>query len=150
MASSERVVVRTGYLLDTNAISEWMKPLPDRGLMEWSHATDEDLLFLSVVTIGEVRRGIERLPEGRRKARLTTWLAEEVMDRFGKRLLSVDSAVSQAWGRMRARADLQGRGVDPIDGLIAATAESHGLTVVTRNRKDFANTGVPVICPWDD
>ncbi len=144
------MVERIGYLLDTNAISEWMKPLPDPGLMDWSHATDEDLLYLSAVTIGEVRRGVERLPDGRRKARLTAWLAEDIIDRFGKRLLPVDAAVAQAWGRMRARADRQGQAVDPIDGLIAATAESHGLTVVTRNRKDFANTGVPVISPWDE
>ncbi|MGW0249387.1 PIN domain-containing protein [Nocardia goodfellowii] len=147
-ASAERVVERPGFLLDTNAISEWIKPLPDPGLMEWSHATDEDRMYLSALTIGEVRRGVDRLRDGSRKARLTAWLAEDVVDRFGDRLLCVDTAVAQAWGRIRARAESDGQSVDPVDGLIAATAESYGLVVVTRNRKDFLATGVPVLCPW--
>ncbi|MEU0876672.1 type II toxin-antitoxin system VapC family toxin [Nocardia brasiliensis] len=139
-----------GYLLDTNAVSEWIKPRPDPALMTWLHDEDEDRMFLSVITIGEIRRGVDRMSDGRRKVRLTTWLSDEVVDRFDKRLLPVDLGVSQAWGRIRARAEAVGRRVDPIDALIAATAEAHGLAVVTRNRKDFRGAGVPLVCPWGE
>lgn len=139
-----------GYLLDTNAVSEWIKPRPDPGLMQWLHEADEERMFLSVITIGEIRRGIDRMSDGRRKARLTTWLAEQVADRFDERLLPVDFGVAQAWGRIRARSEGLGQRVDAVDGLIAATAEAHGLAVVTRNRKDFQGTGVRLLCPWDE
>lgn len=107
-------------------------------------------MFLSVITIGEIRRGVDRMSDGRRKARLTTWLPEQVADRFDERLLPFDFGVAQAWGRIRARSDGVGQRVDVVDGLIAATAEAHGLAVVTRNRKDFHGTGVRVPCPWDE
>ncbi|MFI9404289.1 type II toxin-antitoxin system VapC family toxin [Nocardia sp. NPDC052316] len=137
-----------GYLLDTNAVSEWIKPRPDPGLIEWLHEADEERMFLSVITIGEIRRGVERMPNGRRKARLTTWLSDQVTDRFDARLLPIDLGVAQAWGRIRARAEGAGHQVDAVDALIAATAEAHGLAVVTRNEKDFRGTGVQVLCPW--
>lgn len=90
------------------------------------------------------------MSDGRRKARLTTWLSEQVADRFDKRLLPVDFGVAQAWGRIRARAESIGQRVDAVDALIAATAEAHGLAVVTRNRKDFRGTGVRLLCPWGE
>lgn len=139
-----------GYLLDTNAVSEWIKPRPDPGLIGWLHEADEERMFLSVITIGEIRRGVDRMSDGRRKARLTTWLSEQVADRFDQRLLPVDFGVAQAWGRIRARAEGIGQRVDAVDALIAATAEAHGLAVVTRNRKDFRGTGVRLLCPWDE
>ncbi|WP_433656600.1 type II toxin-antitoxin system VapC family toxin [Nocardia sp. CA-128927] len=138
------------YLLDTNAVSEWVKPRPDPGLMDWLHEADEERMFLSVITIGEIRRGVDRMSDGRRKARLTTWLCEQVADRFDERLLPVDFGVAQAWGRIRARAERVGERVDAVDALIAATAEAHGLAVVTRNRKDFRGTGVQLLCPWNE
>ncbi|QBS45696.1 VapC toxin family PIN domain ribonuclease [Nocardia sp. CS682] len=137
-----------GYLLDTNAVSEWIKPRPDPGLIEWLHDADEERMFLSVITIGEIRRGVDRMSNGRRKARLTTWLSDQVTDRFDARLLPIDLGVAQAWGRIRARAERAGHRVDAVDALIAATAEAHGLAVVTRNEKDFRGTGVQVLCPW--
>ncbi|WP_246181030.1 type II toxin-antitoxin system VapC family toxin [Nocardia ninae] len=137
-----------GYLLDTNAVSEWIKPRPDPGLIEWLHDADEERMFLSVITIGEIRRGVDRMSNGRRKARLTTWLSDQVTDRFDARLLPIDLGVAQAWGRIRARAEGAGHRVDAVDALIAATAEAHGLAVVTRNEKDFRGTGVQVLCPW--
>ncbi|MFF3223202.1 type II toxin-antitoxin system VapC family toxin [Nocardia suismassiliense] len=137
-----------GYLLDTNAVSEWIKPRPDPGLIEWLHDADEERMFLSVITIGEIRRGVDRMSNGRRKARLTTWLSDQVTDRFDARLLPIDLGVAQAWGRIRARAEGVGHRVDAVDALIAATAEAHGLAVVTRNEKDFRGTGVQVLCPW--
>ncbi|MCP9624027.1 type II toxin-antitoxin system VapC family toxin [Nocardia otitidiscaviarum] len=136
------------FLLDTNAVSEWVKPQPNRGLADWFDSIDEDRTFLSVVTLGELRRGVDRLPDGKRRERLSAWLTEEVPDRFAGRLLPIDEVVALAWGRLRARVDVLGRCVDPVDGLIAATAESHGLTIVTRNVRDFEVTGVPIVDPW--
>lgn len=146
----EALVERSGYLLDTNTVSEWVKPHPDPGLIEWLRDADEDRTFLSVITLGEVRYGIDRMAEGRRKTRLSGWVSDEIIDRFRHRVLPVDLAVAQGWGRMRARAGGVGKCVSMLDALIAATAETHGLTVVTRNRKDFAATGVPMICPWSE
>lgn len=136
------------FLLDTNAVSEWIKPQPDRGLVEWLDSIDEDRTYLSVLTFGELRRGLDRMADGRRRERLVRWLTDELADRFEGRLLPIDDVIAQAWGRMRARADLMGRSVDPTDALFAATAESHGLTLVTRNVRDFEATGVPIVNPW--
>ena len=138
------------YLLDTYAVSDWMKPRPDPGLIEWLDSVDEDRTYLSVITLGELRRGVERLPDSARRERLAQWLTDELLDRFAGRVLGVDEVVAQAWGRLSARIEKLGRPVDPIDGLLAATAESHRMGLVTRNVKDFQNTGVPLICPWDD
>lgn len=136
------------FLLDTNAVSEWLKPRPDPGLVRWLDAIDEDRTHLSVVTIGELRRGVDRMADGHRKERLARWLTDELPVRFEGRLLPIDEAIAQAWGRVRARTDLMGRSVDPVDALFAATAESHGLTIVTRNVRDFEPTGVPIVNPW--
>lgn len=139
----------TNYLLDTNAVSEWMKPRPDPGLVRWLDVADEDRLYLSVVTVGEIQQGVERLPESAKRERLAEWLSNELLDRFSGRLLPVDIAVARAWGRIRARAESAGRGVGAVDALIAATAESNGLEVVTRNVADFESTGVTVVDPWE-
>ncbi|MEV6554962.1 type II toxin-antitoxin system VapC family toxin [Nocardia sp. NPDC051756] len=138
------------YLLDTSAVSEWVKPRPDPGLSLWLHTADEDRLHLSVITLGEIRKGIEKMVDSPKKRRLVDWLTESLIDRFEGRLLSVDGIVAQAWGRMVARTEGSGNPVEAADALIAATAESHGLEVVTRNVKHFAPTGVPVVCPWRD
>lgn len=136
------------YLLDTNAVSEWVKPKPDDGLVRWLDEIDEDRTFLSVLTVGELRKGIERLAPGARKRRLSGWLADELVERFADRLLPVDVAVAEAWGRILARAETTGVTVAGVDGLIAATAEVNELTVVTRNAAHFRPTGVGVHCPW--
>lgn len=136
------------YLLDTNAVSEWVKPRPDVGLVRWLDGIDEDRTYLSVLTVGELRKGVERLSPGSRKGRLSTWLSDELPDRFAGRILPVDLAVGDAWGRMLSRAEAAGSGVGGIDGLIAATAEVHQLEVVTRNVAHFRSTGVRVHCPW--
>ncbi|GAA5083080.1 type II toxin-antitoxin system VapC family toxin [Nocardia iowensis] len=136
------------YLLDTSAVSEWVKPRPDPGLTQWLHTTDEDRLHLSVITLGEIRKGIEKMPDSPKKRRLVEWLTESLIDRFEGRLLSVDATVAQAWGRMVARTEGNGNPVEPADALIAATAVSHGLEVVTRNVGHFGPTGVAIVCPW--
>ena len=136
------------FLLDTNAVSEWQKPLPDPGFATWFAAIDEDSLFLSVVTLAELRFGVERLPASRRRTRLQTWLEEDLTRRFAGRVLGVDSAVAHVWGRLAARAAAAGRAMGDRDAILAATAQAAGLTVVTRNVRDFAVTGTPVLNPW--
>lgn len=136
------------YLLDTAAVSEWVRPRPDPGVVGWLDEVDEDRTYLSVITIGELRRGVERLPPGRRRDRLATWLDDALVDRFAGRLLPVGREVAETWGRLTAALGKRGRSVGTADTLIAATAEAHQLRVVTRNVSDFEPTGVPVVNPW--
>jgi toxin FitB len=136
------------YLLDTNAISEWVKPRPDPGIVRWLDEVDEDRTFLSVIAIGEIRKGVQRLADGRRRDRLDRWLLHELPERFGDRMLPVDAEIAGEWGRLLARAEEAGTPVGGIDGLIAATAKVHQLHVVTRNVAHFQPTGVEVLCPW--
>jgi toxin FitB len=136
------------FLLDTNAISEWVKPPPDPGIAAWLDEVDEDRTYLSVITLGELRKGVDRLAGGTRRDRLDQWLASELPDRFGERMLPVDATIADQWGRLLARAESAGTTVGGIDALIAATATVHGLHVVTRNVDHFRCTGVDVISPW--
>lgn len=138
------------YLLDTTAVSEWVKPRPDPGIARWLDEVDEDRTFLSVITVGELRRGVERLAAGRRRNDLTSWLDHRLPERFEGRLLPVGTEVADAWGRLTARLERRGRKVGAMDTLIAATAEHHRLRVVTRNVTDFEPTGVAVVNPWTD
>jgi|SRR5579872_6144112 len=138
------------YLLDTNAVSEWFKPRPDPGVVRWLDEVDEDRTYLSVITLGELRKGVDRLADGRRRDRLDRWLAGELPERFGGRLLSADAVVADEWGRLLASAESAGSAVDHAGALIAATARVHGLQVVTRNVRHFAATGVGVISPWQN
>jgi predicted nucleic acid-binding protein len=109
---------------------------------------DEDRVYLSVVTLAELRHGVERLVDSRRRARLEGWLQRDLADRFAGRLLVIDGPVADAWGRLVTRADIAGRPLSVMDGFIAATAHVHELTLVTRNGQDFAPTGVDVHNPW--
>jgi predicted nucleic acid-binding protein len=136
------------YLLDTNAISEWVKPRPDPLLMEWMASTDEDQVFLSVVSVAEIRRGIELMSPGIRRDRLTTWLTIELPVRFERRVLSIDQPVADAWGLITAGAQRNGTGLDTMDAFLAATASVHRLTLVTRNTLDFARLGIELLNPW--
>lgn len=139
-----------GHLLDTNVVSEWMKPHPNPGVIEWLDNADEDTTYLSVLSIGEIRRGVDRLSDSRRRDQLARWLTDDLAGRFVGRLLSVDLATANAWGRLRARTEQIGRTMPGTDALLAATAESHDLEIVTRNVADFAASGVPVHNPWTD
>jgi toxin FitB len=136
------------YLLDTNVISEWVRPRPDPGIVRWLDEVDEDRTYLSVITLGELRKGVDRLADGRRRERLDRWLAGELPDRFSGRLLPVDAAIADEWGRLLARAEKAGRPADGVDALIGATAKVHGLQVVTRNTAHFRQAGIGVISPW--
>jgi predicted nucleic acid-binding protein len=137
-----------GYLVDTNCISEAVRLRPDPRVMSWLEAADEDLLYLSVLTLGEIRKGVASLPQGRRRVSLESWLNLELQARFLGRILSIDEAIADRWGLLAATAKNKGRGLSAIDGLLAATAIQHNLTIVSRNDSDFAHTQVPVLNPW--
>ncbi len=136
------------FLLDTNVISEWTRPVPDPGVVQWLSKVNEDDTHLSVVTLAEVRRGIERLPEGARRRRLVAWVDRDLKDRFAGRILGVDAAVADAWGRLVAGRERVGRPIGAMDGFIAATAQVHQLTVVTRNVHDFDLVLDRIVDPW--
>ena len=139
----------TGFLLDTNCISEFVSPRPERRVLNWLDSTDEGLLFLSVLTLGEIRKGVDRTAPGKRRTRLESWLALELPLRFSGRILPISRAVADRWGSLSAEGIRRGRPLAIIDGLLAATALEHHLTLVSRNVDDFAVTGLPVLNPWD-
>jgi toxin FitB len=138
-----------GFLLDTNCISELVRSKPEPRVLAWMEAADERLLHLSVLTLGEIRKGIACLPQSRRRMRLETWLALELQARFSGRILPIDAAIADRWGLLAADAKRQGRPLSSIDGLLAATALQHNLTIVSRNVGDFAYTQAPVLNPWE-
>jgi toxin FitB len=138
-----------GFLLDTNCISELVRANPSASVLKWAEAADERLLYLSVLTLGEIRKGIAILPSGVRRTKLQTWLELELKMRFAGRILSVDSVVADRWGVIAAAAKRTGRPISAIDGLLAATALHHDLAIVTRNVADFAAAQVQVVNPWE-
>jgi hypothetical protein len=138
-----------GYLLDTNVISELMKHRPSARVVTWVDATPEDLLYLSVISLGEVRKGIELLADDNpARSALQTWLDRDVQLRFAGRLLTFDDAVAERWGVVEAIARRRRLTIPTIDAQLAATALHHGLTFVTRNTEDVGPAGVPVFNPW--
>ena len=139
----------TDYLLDTNVVSELVRPNPDANVIAWVRAGDETSYYLSVLTFGEIRRGIERLPQGPRRERLRLWLEVDLTDRFTGRILDIDRRVAEIWGIIMARGAAASVRLPSIDILIAATAERHGMVVATRNLRDFAFAAVASINPWD-
>jgi hypothetical protein len=136
------------FLLDTNVVSEWTKPRPNPGVVEWLGQVDEDEVFLSVVTFAELRHGIERLPISTRRRQLDEWLRNELPVRFEARIIGVDGAIADEWGRLVARREGRGRPIQAMDALIAATAQVHGLTLVTRNTADFHPSVKSILNPW--
>jgi hypothetical protein len=139
----------SGFLLDTNIISELIEPRPEPKVAAWIEAADESLLYLSVLTLGEIRKGIAALPRTARRGRLEAWLETDLRARFSGRILPVDEAVADRWGLLTGEASRKGIRLPVIDGLLAATALSHNLTLVTRNAQDVAATGVPTLNPWE-
>jgi len=135
------------FLLDTNAVSEWTKPRPNPGLFGCMESTDEDRVFISVITLAELRYGVERLAMGARRRRLEAWLSHEVPLRFEGRILPVDAHIAEAWGRTVSRSDAAGRPIGAMDAFLAATAEFHHLTLVTRDVSDFQLLKA-VLNPW--
>jgi toxin FitB len=137
-----------GYLLDTNCISEAVRSRPEPRVMSWLECADETLLYLSVLTLGEIRKGVASLPQSRRRTALETWLDAELQARFSTRILPIEVAIADRWGLLAAAARSKGRALSTIDGLLAATAIHHNLTIVSRNDSDFTGIQVPVLNPW--
>jgi predicted nucleic acid-binding protein len=139
----------SGFLLDTNVISELVRPKAEPKVRAWVASTDESLLYLSVLTFGEIRKGIVALQNASRRVELEAWLDGDLTLRFSNRILAIDQAVADRWGRLAAQAGAKSP-LPVIDGLIAATALHYNLTLVTRNTKDVAATGVPLFDPWTE
>jgi len=137
------------YILDTCVISELAQLQPAPAVAEWVEAQQEEHLFLSVLTLGELRKGIARLPNSRKRLRLENWLDHDLKLRFAGRWLLLDEEVAERWGMITAATERQGLVVPVLDGLIAATALVHGMVVVTRNTRDMAATGVLLLNPWE-
>ena len=136
------------FLLDTNIISEPMKPQPNAGVFKWLAEADEDRVFLSVITLMELRYGVERLEAGRRRKRLEEWLEHDLKDRFEARILTVNAEVADTSGRLVAESEFAGRPIETRDALIGATAKTYGLALVTRNTRDFEAIVKNLLDPW--
>ena len=136
-----------GYLIDTNCISELMRVSPDQRVVRWFSSANEESLYLSVLTIGEIRKGIANIPSGKRREILSTWL-DSLKERFAGRIVPVNDLVAEHWGHLSADAKRKGTPVGVIDGLIAATAIEYDFTVVSRNIDDFSHVPVSVLNPW--
>lgn len=135
------------YLLDTCAVSELAKPAPDQRVTAWMSNTPPNRLFLSSVTIGEIRKGLTKLSESRRKNELTHWL-NTLLEDYRERIHPIDTPVAENWGILQGIAEKSGLPMSVIDGLIAATAYTHNLILVTRNVDDFQAGNVPLFNPW--
>ena len=138
----------SGFLLDTNCVSELVRVKPEPCVIAWTEAVDETLLYLSVLTLGEIRKGLAALPQGRRRTHLETWLDVEFHARFAGRILPIDAQVADRWSLLTAGAKRAGKTLATIEGLLAATALHDNLTIVSRNLSDFASVPVQLLNPW--
>ncbi len=136
------------YLLDTCVISEVIKPQADKNVISWMKSQDEDSLYLSVLTFGEIEKGIEKAPKGIRKRKLQLWVEEDLKKRFEGRIVPINLDVSVKWGAIQGAAELLGKPMPAIDGLIAVSGLVHNCIVVTRNISDMEQSTVELINPW--
>jgi len=137
------------YLLDTCVISELIKPKPNSKVIKWLRSCQDESLFLSSLTIGEIQKEISRLPNSRKKNKLQNWLDSELIQRFDKRVLGIDFKVAQKWGEIQASSEIAGIKMPVIDSLIASIGIVFDLTVVTKNTVDMKNSGVRLFNPWE-
>jgi hypothetical protein len=138
-----------GILLDTNVVSELVAAAPAPQVLRWMAIKAPGDLFLSVITLGELTKGVARLDAGRRRERLTRWLAEDLPGQFTGRVLPLDQAVAVRWGEMMAEAERRGRPRPAVDLQIGATAACLGLAIATRNVSDFEDLGLEIVNPWE-
>lgn len=136
------------YLLDTCVISELIKKQPNSKLVQWLSEIEEANLFISVLTIGELHKGIEKLPDSRKKNKLHKWVTYDMEKRFRNRIIDFDLHTATIWGKIQAKSEMSGQKLPAIDSLIAAVGISHDLIVVTRNTKDMESSGVDLLNPW--
>lgn len=139
-----------GFLLDTNVLSEFGRSAipPDASVRGWVESVPPELLFTSVLTFGEIRKGIELLAPGKKRSELEQWLDADLNGWFGGNVLQITKAISERWGRLAAQMQQRGMPLGNIDGLLAATALEHDLTVATRNTRHFENLGIAILNPW--
>jgi predicted nucleic acid-binding protein len=138
------------YLLDTNVVSEVVKPRPDPRVVRWLTDADQECIWLSVITFAEIRFGAEQMPAGRRRDSVVSWLQNELPARFDGRIISVGLAVSDAWGAIMAQGRKLGARLEVLDGFFAATAKAHEMTLVTRNTRHFERLGIALLNPWTE
>jgi predicted nucleic acid-binding protein len=136
------------YLLDTCVLSELRKPTPDPNVTAWIQQVDESHLYLSVIVLGEIQKGIAKLDDSKKKQALQLWLEQNLQARFAGRILPIDSSVALEWGLLQGLAARSGNPMPVIDSLIGATAICHNLTLVTRNTADFERLPVKLVNPW--
>ena len=137
------------YLLDTCVISEFIRPKPSKKVTKWIKSEDEGNFFISVLTIGELHKGIEKLDQSKRKEALHNWVENDLKDRFWTRIIDIDIETAMAWGKIQGAAERIGKPMPAVDSLIAATGITHHLTVVTRNISDMKESGVALLNPWE-
>ena len=137
------------YLLDTCVLSEFTRRLPAQRVVEWLDSIEEDKLSISVITIGEIQHGIERMPDSHRKTELLVWMNNGLLQRFRGRMIVIDTPTMILWGSLTARLEATGQPMGVMDSLIAASVLQNNLIVATRNVADFLSTGVQVINPWE-
>ena len=137
------------YLLDTNVISELVTRQPDANVIRWIESIAPQNVYLSVITVGELKKGIEKLPDSRRKTALEAWLSHDLLVRFQDHLLPLDTPIMLAWGALVARMEAIGKPMPAIDSLIAATTLHHSLTLATRNTGDFEHAEIMLLNPWE-
>jgi predicted nucleic acid-binding protein len=135
------------YLLDTCVISELTKPAPNQKVIGWLNGVPSDSLFISVITVGEIRKGLTKLKPSEKKRRLTEWL-NTLLRRYSERILAVDLTIAENWGMIQGDAEKAGKPMASVDSLLAATAYTLNMTLVTRNERDFIQGPAPVINPW--
>ncbi len=138
------------FLLDTSVISELVRKKPRARVFDWIDGQDETSLFLSVLTLGELEKGIARLPASARKAKLVSWVRRDLAERFSGRLLPIDVRIAERWGVLAGESEKRGLPLPVIDSLLAATALVHGLQIVTRNVRDFERCGVTCVNLWSE
>lgn len=136
------------YLLDTCVLSEMVAPNATPSVVRFVDGLDPAVTHLSVISIGEIQRGISRLPAAARRSRLESWLRTELLSRFEGQILTVDVATMITWGEITARVEIEGRRMPVMDSLIAASARTHDCVLITRNVADFEPAGIEIINPW--
>ena len=136
------------YLIDTCVISEVLRTNPEKKVLQWFEDCDEEFTFLSVLTIGEIQKGITKLPDNQRKIKIQKWLNKDLLQRFLNKIIPIDIEIASTWGQIQGEAESRGITIPSIDGLIGASAVAHNMTVVTRNDKDIQKTGARVLNPW--
>lgn len=137
------------YLLDTCVISELVAKQPSEKVIDWIDNIEQENVYLSVITIGEIRKGIDKLPESKRKVNLQEWLNDQLLIRFRGKILAIDTHVMLVWGELIGRLEVEGKKMPAMDSLIAAIAIHNNCSLVTRNQDDFKYAGLTIVNPWE-